>query len=95
MNNKENLLNQGKAAVAAFCRHVSGRGLYRIIRDPEGAVSIWDILDTQMKPFSVTFVDRGQVSRDLGRMSPEFIKGMLHCLGEELGMKSGDQNKRG
>jgi hypothetical protein len=84
MNSNETLYNQGKAAVAAYCRHVSQRGWYRIIRDPEGSISLWDILGTQAKPFSITFVDRGRQSQDLGRMSPEFVKGMLQCLNQEL-----------
>lgn len=84
MNNKEALYRQGAAAVAAFCTHVSQRGWYRIIRDPEGTISIWDILGTQAKPFSITFVDRGHTSNDLTRMSPEFVKGLLVCLGQEV-----------
>lgn len=87
MNSKDELYRQGTAAVSAFCKQVSQRGWYRIIRDPEGSFSIWDILDTQMKPFSITFVDRGQTSQDLRRMSPEFVRGMLQCLGKELGSK--------
>jgi beta-galactosidase GanA len=87
MNSRDVLYLQGKAAVTAFCKRVSQRGLYRIIRDPEGTVSIWDILDTQNKPFTITFVDRGQKSQDLERMSPVFVQGMLQCLGKELGSR--------
>jgi len=85
MNNRELLYRQGTAAVAAFSRHVSQRGWYRIIRDPEGVVSVWDILNTQTKPFAITFVDRGHSSHDLERMSPEFVKAMLQCLSKDHG----------
>jgi len=87
MNSREELYRQGTVAVSAFCKHVSQRGWYRIIRDPEGSFSIWDILGTRMKPFSITFVDRGQSSQDLRRMSPEFVNGMLQCLSKELASK--------
>ena len=87
MNSNEELYRQGMVAVSAFCKHVSQRGWYRIIRDPEGSFSIWDILSTQMKPFSITFVDRGQTCQDLRRMSPDFVKGLLQCLGKELAAK--------
>ncbi|RII29948.1 MAG: hypothetical protein CXR30_09120 [Geobacter sp.] len=85
METKETLQRQCKAALAAFSAHVSGRGAYRIIRDPEGAVSIWDIIGTNTKPFEVTFADCGRMSRNIEAMSPEFHRGLLECLSKELG----------
>lgn len=85
METKEALQRQCKAALAAFSAHVAGRGAYRIIRDPEGTVSIWDIIGTKMKPFEVTFADCGRMSRNIEAMSPEFHRGVLECLSRELG----------
>ncbi len=87
MSRNAELYRQGHDAVAAFCMHVSKRGWYRIIRDPEGSISIWDILNTQSKPFAVTFVDRGRSSQDLESMSPEYVNGLLLCLSKETGSK--------
>jgi hypothetical protein len=87
MTNRADLYRQGNAAIAAFCRHVSQRGWYRIIRDPEGNISIWDIVGTQAKPFSITFAERGRTSQELERMSPEFVQGMMQCLRKEIDQK--------
>lgn len=88
MDTNEALYRSGRTALAAFCRHVSQRGAYRVIRDPEGAISIWDILGKENGPFEISFADRGRVSRDLGKMPPEFVTGLIRYLAGESGAKT-------
>ena len=66
------------AVVALRCRYQ--RGAYRVIRDPEGVISLWAIEGTRYSPFSIEFADRGRVSRTLGSMSPDFIQAFLEYV---------------
>jgi hypothetical protein len=53
------------------------RGSYRVIRDPEGEISIWTVVGKERQPFSICFVERGRVSGRLEAMSPEFVRAFL------------------
>lgn len=87
MDNKDALYRQAGTALAAFYRHVSQRGAYRVIRDPEGVISIWDIIGKEKGPFEMSFADRGRVSHDIEKMSPEFAKGLISCLAVKTSAK--------
>ncbi len=36
-------------------------GAYRVIKDPEGAISFWKIESKPNDPFSISFVEKGRV----------------------------------
>lgn len=73
------LLTQSKNAVARL-RQRHGQGAYRIIRDPEGVVSLWAIEGTENGPFSLTFADRGRISTHIEQMSPAFVKSFVEYV---------------
>jgi len=70
------LQDQGKSALLQLAR-LYQRGSYRVIRDPEGMISMWSIEGCERKPFSVSFADRGRVSGNIGDMSPEFVQAFI------------------
>jgi hypothetical protein len=76
MNRDMNLYNQGKGAVAQLV-HQYQRGSYRVIRDPEGVISLWAIEGNERGPFSVSFADRGRISGNIEDMSPEFVQAFI------------------
>jgi len=73
------LYHQGKIAVAQLVR-LYQRGSYRVIRDPEGAVSLWAMEGCERGPFTISFADRGRVSGDMEAMSPEFVKAFIEYV---------------
>jgi hypothetical protein len=77
MNRDVNLYNQGKSALALLVRLYRQRGAYRIIRDPEGVISLWAIEGCERTPFSVSFADRGRISGNIEDMSPEFVRAFI------------------
>jgi hypothetical protein len=79
MNRDVNLYNQGKGAVVHLVR-LYQRGAYRIIRDPEGVISLWVIEGYERKPFSVSFADRGRISGNIEDMSPEFVRAFVEYV---------------
>ena len=79
MNKDVNLYNQGKGALAQLVR-LYQRGSYRVIRDPEGAISLWAIEGYERAPFSVSFADRGRISGNIEEMSPEFVRAFIEYV---------------
>jgi hypothetical protein len=77
MNRDVSLYNQGKNALLLLVRLYQQRGSYRIIRDPEGVISLWAIEGTERNPFSVSFADRGRISGNIDDMSPEFVRAFI------------------
>lgn len=59
-NRDIDLNNEANNAVAILLRHYR-HGAYRVIRDPEGVVSLWAIESSPNAPFSISFVDKGRV----------------------------------
>ena len=55
-----NLYRQAKSTVESLMRHYR-HGAYRVIRNPEGAVSLWAIESNPNEPFSISFADKGRV----------------------------------
>ncbi|MDR3580725.1 MAG: hypothetical protein P4L44_12265 [Oryzomonas sp.] len=79
MNKDMNLYSQGKDAVIQLVR-LYQRGSYRVIRDPEGAISLWAIEGFERSPFSVSFADRGRISGNIEEMSPEFVRAFIEFV---------------
>ena len=79
MNRDPNLNNQGKSALAQLM-HRYQRGTYRIIRDPEGVISMWAIEGTELGPFSVSFADQGRTGTRIEQMSPAFVKALVEYV---------------
>lgn len=73
------IYSQGKSALTVLMG-IRKRGAYRVIRDPEGVVSMWAIEGTERGPFTVTFADRGRVSAKLEVMSPDFVKAFVEYV---------------
>ena len=74
-----NLYNQGKGAVIHLKR-LYQRGSFRVIRDPEGIISLWAIEGTEKGQFSVSFADRGRISGNIEDMSPEFVRAFIEYV---------------
>jgi hypothetical protein len=73
------LHNQGKNALTQLM-HRYRRGSYRIIRDPEGVISMWAIEGTGKGPFSVSFADQGRTGTRIEQMSPAFVKALVEYV---------------
>ena len=79
MNKDVNLYNQGKGALAQLVR-LYQRGSFRVIRDPEGVISLWAIEGCERGPFSVSFADRERISGKIEDMSPEFVRAFIEYV---------------
>ncbi|GFE60073.1 hypothetical protein [Geobacter sp. AOG2] len=79
MNRDVNLYNQGKDALALLV-NLYQRGSYRVIRDPEGVISLWAVEGNERNPFSLSFADRGRISGSLEDMSPEFVRAFIEYV---------------
>ena len=76
MSSDTYLNNQGIRALAQLKSYYP-RGAYRIIRDPEGVISLWAIEGTENSPFTVSFADQGRINANIEQMSPAFVKAFL------------------
>jgi hypothetical protein len=74
-----NLHSQAKSAVAMLMRHYR-HGAYRVIRDPEGVVSLWAIEGNPTDPFSISFVEKGRVHYKIEDVPPDLLKSFLEYL---------------
>ena len=79
MSTDPKICTRGISAVALLKKHYQ-RGAYRIIRDPDGVISIWAIEGTGKTPFSVSFADQGRIRGRIDQMSPAFIKAFLEYM---------------
>ena len=71
------LYEAGRIALLALKRSRRERGAYRIIRDPDGVVSMWCLEGMEGGPFSVSFANRGRISGNLEDMPPEFVQAFI------------------
>jgi hypothetical protein len=76
MNRDANLYQQGKSAVVELMRRYR-RGAYRVIRDPEGEITLWKIEGYDEGHFSLSFANKGRISGNLEDMPPEFVKSFV------------------
>jgi hypothetical protein len=74
-----NLRNQAKSAALTLMRHYR-HGAYRIIRDPEDAVSLWAIESGPHDPFSISFVDKGRVYNKIEDVPDDLLKSFLEYV---------------
>ena len=74
-----NLYNQAKRAAETLLRHYRF-GAYRVIRDPEGVVSLWAIEGTPKAPFSISFVDKGRVYNKIEDVPDYLLKSFVEYV---------------
>jgi hypothetical protein len=74
-----NIHNQAKSALAALMRHYQ-HGAYRVIRDPEGVVSLWAIEGSPNAPFSISFADKGRVYNNIGELPDHVLKSFIEYV---------------
>jgi len=74
-----NLDGQAKSAALTLMRHYR-HGAYRVIRDPEGVVSLWAIEGSPRDPFSISFVDKGRVYYKVEDVPPDLLKSFLEYV---------------
>lgn len=82
-NRDKELYDQAKRAVALLMRHYR-YGAFRMLRDPEGVVSLWAIEGDAKASFSLSFVDRGRVYRIIDDVPPDFLKAFLEYVKNTL-----------
>ena len=70
------LYSQAKNAVATLMRHYR-HGAYRVIRNPDGVISLWAIDGGPNDPFSISFVERGRVYNKIEDVPQEMLKSFL------------------
>ncbi|HXE96870.1 MAG TPA: hypothetical protein VN642_10720 [Dongiaceae bacterium] len=78
-NRDINLLSQAKSAVAALMHHYR-HGAYRVIRDPEGVVSLWAIEGKANAPFSISFADKGRVYNNIDDLPDHVLKSFIEYV---------------
>jgi hypothetical protein len=71
-----NLYRQAKGTVESLMRHYR-HGAYRVIRNPEGAVSLWAIESNPNEPFSISFADKGRVYYKIEDVPHDMLKSFL------------------
>lgn len=74
-----NLYSLTKNAAESLKRHYH-HGAYRIIRDPEGVVSLWAIEGNPNDPFSISFVDKGRVYYKIEDVPHDMLKSFLEYV---------------
>jgi hypothetical protein len=77
------LYSQAKSGVEALMRHYR-YGAYRVIRDPEGVVSLWAIEGSPHAPFSITFVDKGRVYNRIEDVPDPVLKSFLEYVRKSI-----------
>lgn len=78
-----NLNSLAKSAAASLMRHYR-YGAYRVIRDPEGAVSLWAIEGSPNDPFTISFVDRGRVYNKIEDVPSDLLESFLEYVRKTL-----------
>jgi len=84
MNKNTNLYNQAMVAAESLRRHYR-KGAYRVIRDPEGVISLWAIEGNPNDPFSLSFVERGRVYNKIEDVPDEMLKPFLEYVRKTVG----------
>lgn len=71
-----NIYDEGKNAVAAVANNRQ-RGSYHAVRDPNGVITLWEVVGDDRGPFRISFANRGRISGNIEDMSPEFVKAFV------------------
>lgn len=74
-----NLRNQALISASTLMRHYR-HGAYRVIRDPEGVVSLWAIDGSPNAPFSLSFVDRGRIYNNINDVPEHVLKSFIEYV---------------
>lgn len=77
------LVQQAQKAVDSLMRSY-GFGAYRLIRDPEGVISLWAIEGTARTPFSIVFVDKGRSYRRVEELPDDYLRTFLTFVGTSV-----------
>jgi len=56
------------------------KGVYRVIRNPEGVVSLWSIESGPNDPFAISFVERGRVYNKIEDVPHDMLKSFLEYV---------------
>jgi hypothetical protein len=83
LNRDLHLYSQAKIGIEALMRHYRC-GAYRVIRDPEGVVSLWAIEGSPHAPFSLTFVDKGRVYNRIEDVPDPVLKSFLEYVRKSI-----------
>jgi len=81
--NDASLYNQGRNSIAVL-RQKYQRGAYRVIRDPEGVMSLWAIEGLENARFSMQFANRGRISANIEDMPAEFVRAFIEYVGSTV-----------
>jgi len=79
MDKNMDLYNQAKFAAESLMRQYR-KGAYRVIRDPEGVISLWAIESKPNDPFSLSFVYKGRVYNKIEDVPDEMLKSFLEYV---------------
>ena len=71
LSQNSEIVSIAKSAAASLMR-LYRHGAYRVIRDPEGVVSLWAIEGNPNAPFSISFVDKGRIYNKIDDV-PDFV----------------------
>lgn len=79
LNRDFKLYGQAQDAAETLMRHYRF-GAYRVIRDPEGFVSLWAIEGSPRAPFSISFVDKGRVYNRMEDVPDSLLKSFVEYV---------------
>jgi glucokinase len=77
-------LNHEAQSATVMLRQKYQRGVYRVIRDPEGVISFWSIEGLEQNPFSLQFANRGRISSNIADMPDEFVRVFIDYVRKTL-----------
>ena len=69
-------ISMAKNAIVTLMQHYR-HGAYRIIRDPEGVVSLWAIEGNPNAQFSISFVDKGRVYYNIEDVPGDLLRSFV------------------
>ena len=73
------IMANAKSAAQTLMRHYR-HGAYRVIRDPEGNISLWAIEGNPNAPFSLSFVNKGRVYYKIDDVPEYFLKSFIEYV---------------
>jgi hypothetical protein len=73
-------LSQEAQGAIVLLRQKYQRGVYRVIRDPEGVISFWAIEGLEQNPFSLQFANRGRISSNIADMPADFVRAFINFV---------------
>jgi len=77
------LSHEAQSAIVVL-RQKYPRGVYRVIRDPEGVISFWSVEGLEQAPFSLQFANRGRISSNISDMPADFVRVFIDYVRKTL-----------